>query len=140
MNEAPLLQAQPQACHFALPPPHRLLPVPLGRLNGVRVQERPLGIDVLDLLRPELDPVPEIQRANVVLDPLHQPLPGEGPAGPRVLGEPPAHGAGVGHGLAEEAGLVHELLGDAADVDAWGGGGVGREGLRWASTLERNVE
>mmetsp|Transcript_22606 Transcript_22606/g.57496 ORF Transcript_22606/g.57496 Transcript_22606/m.57496 type:complete len:560 (-) Transcript_22606:273-1952(-) len=92
-----------------------LLPVLLGGLHRVRVHQPALGVDVLDALLAQSHLVAPVEATDVVLH-------GGGQLLPLVrnarLGQLPAKGARVRERLTQQASLVHELLGDAAHIDA----------------------
>mmetsp|Transcript_4749 Transcript_4749/g.11415 ORF Transcript_4749/g.11415 Transcript_4749/m.11415 type:complete len:263 (-) Transcript_4749:53-841(-) len=94
-----------------------LLAALVGALDRVLVEEDAELVLVLDLLVSQLGPVPEVDAADVVLDRGHEGVPVvRASLAGAELG--PAERPRVARRLAEEGAVVHELLGDAADVDA----------------------
>ena len=92
------------------------LAVFIGEVHPVRVGrvEDGAGVVVEDALLAELDVVAEVERFDVHNDVVSQ----RPPVAPRGGRLPAVRGRKVPDGLAAEGGGVHELLRDAADVDA----------------------
>mmetsp|Transcript_1098 Transcript_1098/g.3474 ORF Transcript_1098/g.3474 Transcript_1098/m.3474 type:complete len:346 (-) Transcript_1098:111-1148(-) len=85
----------------------------VGALHGVRVLKDGVRVEVLDALAHELGAVAKVDRLDVHLHVLHHALPIV-----RARAHVPPKGLGVGRCLAMHRRLVHQLLGDAAHVDA----------------------
>lgn len=80
----------------------------------VGVDEGAQSVDVLHLLVAQIDASHPVDGLDVILHGLHQ----LAPVGLDLLVHVPAVGGRLVDGLAKEGGLVHQLLGDAANVDA----------------------
>lgn len=80
----------------------------------VGVDEGAQSVDVLHFLVAQIDASHPVNRLDVILHGLHQ----LAPVGLDLVVHVPAVGGRLVNSLAEERGLVHQLLGDAADIDA----------------------
>ena len=108
----------------------------IGDLEGVAIEECAEFVEVRDAVLAQVDAVFEVEGSDVVLD--------VGPHGvPRVIqrllaiaiaaaiANSNSKRRGIGlHGFTNECGMVHELLGDAADIDAGATEAPGRPGRR----------